>query len=173
MTFYPDSIWNKVPGLLEAFQALHDQGFSHSIIADRLSKQFGVVVSRSACIGRARRMGLTRPNTNNAAASARMKSGLQLWTGRKGPRSDTYRQKGTTTRGTVVDLVELKAPEGKGISLGELLPFSTKDGTSCRYPMSMCEAAGLLYCGEPTKHGSWCTYHRELVFKGGRLASAA
>lgn len=165
-----DSVWLDEDVVAE-FKRLHDAGLSHEIIATRLNEKFGLTLSRAACIARASRMRLSRPKVDNIRdAVAR---GLWKRNGGAHAARGTYQKKRGTRKvnganGDLGILEELKAPEGEGISIDQLLPFSENAATSCRYPLGQSETRGLMYCGEPTHRGSWCEYHCEVVFKGGR-----
>ena len=50
------------------------EGYSFSKVAEMLSQEFGLDVTRNACLAKARRLGLARPRSRKAAAVPIVKS---------------------------------------------------------------------------------------------------
>jgi len=114
-------------------------------IAARLSREFNVTLSKNACIGKARRMGLKiRPQVNPPKPQ------------RKPPKPPRV-----TPEVVPVVLprweVELPpAPQGK-------LTIYQLDGSTCHYPFG--ERPPYSYCGEPTAlNSAWCEGHFRTVY---------
>lgn len=150
------------------FERLFACGTSHSIIAANLNQKFGLLLSRSACIGKASRLKLTRPRLGWREAVVK-----GLWAEQDPRRIAAAAGQRTSPQRKTKPPVDIKAPAGAGISMDELRPFSRGGSTSCRYPLGTSDANVMMYCGEATVRGSWCPYHREVVYKGGRHATAA
>jgi GcrA cell cycle regulator len=165
MSNQSDTIWSAA--VSAELETLHATGLSHSLIAESLNAKFGLHLTRSACIGRVRRMGLAeRPKIRERERVARK---LQLPMGPKWS-AHARRCHQSTPQPPRPVLVDVKAPEGEGVSMDQLLPFAKNAPTSCRYPLGISER-GMMFCGETTHRGSWCAYHCEVVFQGGRRAA--
>ena len=133
------SIWNKVPGLIEALcQAIADKLTARQA-AEKLSGLAGTTLSRNAMIGAAKRRGM------------RFGGGTPL------PRKKTVRQEPVNIiRPKIVYEQPPEAPvpaDFLGLTILDL-PLN-----GCRYPSG---DGPYLFCGNPQRDGSsYCAYHHK------------
>ena len=121
-------------------RALHaDDKLSFDVIAEELSVEFRMEVSKNACIGKARRMGLPQRRRKSIPRATR-KRALELHPPETAPC--------VLPRWKVID-----APPAPGghITLLQL------DGNTCRWPHG--DRTPYLFCGAPTAGKTYCAYH--------------
>jgi GcrA cell cycle regulator len=154
----------------DALREYFARGMSFSKIAEAINAKFKTGYSRSATIGRARRLGLAGPDrprdvpTHWPARSAKAKvARLQKPRERRPP--DLLRPIPTFER---VATAELRCVEivPRHLSLVDL------EGCDCRYPYGGDEdGEAITFCGHPRRRGSsYCTAHFHLT-RGPGVAS--
>jgi len=141
--------------LIARFKALHNGGKRpFSEIAKTLSHEFGVKLTKNACIGKARRLGLeTRPRVMPPPPK---------------------RKKRTLTTPHLVPAAEVVAPVLPGwrieppvlpASSGRITIYQLERGV-CHYPFG--ERPPYAYCGNTTRrHSPWCPHHEHVVYPRG------
>jgi GcrA cell cycle regulator len=143
-------------------------GMSFSKIADAINAKFGTAYSRSAAIGRARRLGLASPKRLKELLSRRPKPPPKV----KAPRLHEPRERYVLARPSPTPVVEraghvkLRSVEivSRNLSL-----FDLKAG-DCRYPFGGDDDGdAITFCGHPRRpNSSYCVAHFHLT----RSASA-
>lgn len=129
-----NSDWN-TPGVTERLKQLHAEGRSFGKIAAALNAEFGLHLSRSACIGRAARLKLPWPT-----------------------RQPKFRKQRST--GPVLPRPKPQPIPEQGEPL--YLSFFELRGSQCRYPFG--NHAPYLFCGRSTLFkSSWCAEHHARV----------
>jgi GcrA cell cycle regulator len=143
----------------EALRGYVVRGMSYSEAVDAINARFGTAYTRSAAIGRARRMGLGSPNepeeTSRRAAAAKAPSLLPPRSSRPGDgaappsvfeRAEPVKLRCVGIRPRLVSLVDLEAKD-------------------CRYPYGGDkEGEAIVFCGHPRFEGSsYCMPHFELT----------
>jgi GcrA cell cycle regulator len=154
-----------------ALREYHAKGMSYSQIAKALNARFAMAYTRSAALGRAKRMGLVGSDQTQAqqpmlermlrerAAQARS-SGTKLSDTRPagvilsefGPRKPAFAK---------VKPVELRCVD----VFPRHLPLVELERNDCRYPYGGDEeGAAITFCGHPRREGSsYCTPHFHLT----------
>ena len=129
------SIWTEP--VVTRFRQLLAEGAPYSDCASLLSKEFGIMLTRSACIGRAK-----RTNTAPSRRKIRMPA--------KPPPEKFFRPRKPPQR--VVDL------QARGtVTIMELLP------NDCRWPSG--DRSPFMFCGAPQIEGcSYCEAHALMGF---------
>jgi hypothetical protein len=142
--------------LIARFTALHKDGKrKFSQIADILNYEFGLQLTKNACIGKARRLGFKeRPHVAPPL-----------------PRKGQNRKKRPTPLP-----VEVIAPVLPGWQIeppiladtsGHITIYQLKEGV-CHFPFG--ERAPYAYCGSTTRRGlSWCPHHEHVVYPRGTM----
>jgi len=160
----------------EALKEFVTQGMSYRDAADALNVRFGTAYSRDAALGRARRMGLGRPDRPEALS---IPAEEQLQRPKERPRSiDDFRPLEFFRRRPVferVERVQLRCVEvvPRHLALVEL------ERGDCRFPYGGdLDGESITFCGRPRrKASSYCTPHfhltREPVVSAERPVSAA
>jgi hypothetical protein len=137
--------WND--HLIARFTALHKgDERSFQMIADTLNHEFGLRLTKNACIGKARRLGL--------AVRARVAPPLP----RKGQRRDKPRRIPAVLPGWRIE------PPALPPAAGKITIYQLKDGV-CHFPHG--EAPPYIYCGATARRGSWCPHHERVVYPRG------
>lgn len=136
-------------GIIERLKDLYEGGTSCSGVANVLSREFGVRISRNSVIGKARRMGFASPNlprTNpNAEKRRRANAGLSSIA------ASIYRKpRNYYSAEAVADVAPLH------VSLTDLRPGS------CRYPYG---ENPYTFCGCEVIEGSYCGPHYALTHR--------
>jgi len=145
------TVWTD--NLLERLAKLHaDPGKSFRDIAEQLSYEFGIKLTKNACIGRARRLGLEqRPRS----------------TPRPRPRKKRTR---TTPQLSVVPINPgwvVKTPTLPAAS-GRVTIYQLQRGV-CHYPFG--DKPPYAYCGNTTTRSSpWCPHHERVVYPRGKVS---
>jgi len=135
--------------LIARFSALHKDGQnSFKAIAEQLNYEFGLKLTKNACIGKARRLGLKE--------RARVAPPLP----RKGQRRGGPREKPIVLPGWQVEPPRLPR-HVSGITIYQL-----KQGV-CHFPHG--ERPPYTYCGHATRRGlAWCPHHERVVYPRGK-----
>jgi GcrA cell cycle regulator len=145
---------------LREYRAL---GMSFSQIAKAINAKFKTAYSRSAAIGRAKRMGLTGPG--------RRKDGLKHWLERPakakarrlfGPRerhAPAYKPPTPVAERTKMAILRCVEIEPRHLRLVDL------EASDCRYPYGGDEnGEAITFCGHPRRPGSsYCAPHFHLT----------
>ncbi len=148
------NIWATQPGLIEQLIAAVAEGLSFSLVARRL----GHGLTRNACIGKARRMGLVCINEGGS---------------RKGRDSREPRMpnaKMPTLRRTPLPIPTTPMPDALRVPMLDL------QYGHCRWPLWSHTGSGepdFPHCGLPKSTGSWCSHHAVTVFGPAKKAVAA
>jgi GcrA cell cycle regulator len=143
------------------------KGMSFSEIADAINARFKTAYSRSATIGRARRMGLSSP--------ARPGDSLNHWPGRppkaKAPRPRPPRQRHIPEFMRPMPVSErAKAPALRCVEIvPRHLSLVDLEPGDCRYPHGGDEEGeAITFCGHKRQEGSsYCTPHFHLTRRPG------
>jgi len=132
-------IWDEYR--MARLRALHaDDKLSFDVIAEELSVEFRTEVSKNACIGKARRMGLPQRRRKSIPRATR-KRALELHPPEAAPC--------VLPRWKVME-VPRPAP-GSRITLFQLTD------NACRWPHG--DEPPFLFCGAPTAGKTYCAYH--------------
>ena len=132
--------WNEYR--MARLRALHaDDRLSFDVIAEELSVEFKAEVSKNACIGKARRMGLPQRRRNKSIPRETRKRALEL----RPPEAVPC----VLPRWKVME-VPRPAP-GTRITLFQLTD------NKCRWPHG--DRTPYLFCGAPTAGKTYCAYH--------------
>ena len=153
-----DTVWTD--DMMQRFRALHANGEnSFETIAAILRAEFKVVLTKNACIGKGRRMGLKQrrksywpvnPTISKPRAAAKPKP-------RPRPRK-TYPNPPQEKIPPVLPGWEVVLPATTG-----RLAIHQLERDDCRYPFG--DRAPYTFCGATTvNHASWCAEHARLVF---------
>jgi len=132
-----------------------DSALGFTGIARIMSGEFRVRLTKSACIGKAHRLGLP------------LRISIAVRNAMPKPRKSRARQRPAEpiavapkiNPGWTVELPRLAA--GNRLTIFEL-----RDGV-CRFPYG--ERAPYTYCGRPAPHTSWCPHHEHVVYPRGRI----
>lgn len=149
-------------GVVERFKALCADGLSFSQIADTISQEFRIRVSRNACIGKARRLGIGK------ATDLRVSRSRKHLERPRQPRPKAERRAAPKVAKPpalklVIGPTDAERahcfdplPEGCGVGLLDI-GFG-----QCRWPHG--EGAGLRFCGEATVEAGcvYCERHARL-----------
>jgi hypothetical protein len=139
--------------LIARLKALHaDDDMSFTEIANQLSEEFMVKLTKNACIGKARRLGLKE--------RARVAPPLP----RKGQKrgGSRYRPPPVVLPGWQVEPPRLPAHADR------ITIYQLKSGV-CHFPFG--ERPPYAYCGHTTRRGlPWCPHHETVVYPRGNKA---
>ncbi len=140
----PVNIWAAQPGIVEQLTALVAEGLSFSIIAQRL----GGGLTRNACIGKARRMGLVSVNEGGSRKGREWRE----------PRPPTLRA--PTLKRAPLPIPTTPMPDALRIPMLQLL------SVHCRWPLwGHNEPSGdFPHCGLPSTVGPYCVHHARDAF---------
>jgi GcrA cell cycle regulator len=144
MSAAADNIWTD--DLVKAFRRLHrdPKGFSFTEIATALSKAFNLNITRNACIGKARRLGLPMRD-----ATPRLPIEKKL---RKRVRVDA----------PIPPSVErlFGSTPADGLTI-----YETREG-DCKWPLGKVEDhPPYMYCGHPAELGRpYCITHTDIAY---------
>ena len=148
-----DMVWSN--DRMARLRALHrNDRLSFDIIAEVLSEEFRVTLTKNACIGKARRMGLPERTTKRT---------------RKVFRGDKRRRQITLVASTPApiepEVVPCVLPRWRVMQdeapaeRGKLTLLQLNDNT-CRWPHG--DRVPYLFCGAPTAGKIYCAYHTGL-----------
>jgi hypothetical protein len=134
--------------LIARFTALHKDGKrSFQEIADTLAREFGLKLTKNACIGKARRLGLAaRPHVAPPLPRKGQKRG--------GPRPVPV----------VLPGWQVEPPPRLPPAAGKITIYQLRGGV-CHFPHG--EKPPYTYCGAVAKKGSWCPHHERVVYPRG------
>ena len=144
-----DMDWTKER--MAQLRALHrNDKLSFDTIAEILSEDFGVTLTKNACVGKARRMGLPERTSKRK---------------RKVFRGDKRRRHVTLVASTPApiepEVVPCVLPRWKVIDAppapGGHITLFQLDGNTCRWPHG--DRTPYLFCGAPTAGKTYCAYH--------------
>jgi GcrA cell cycle regulator len=149
------------PSHCEALKEYVAKGLSYAGAADAINARFGTAYSRSAALGRGRRMRLLeseQPKAPPLLGEAQLRQPRTRWT------ADDFRLLEFFRRPPVFERVERVAPlrciaiEPRRLTLLEL------ERDDCRYPYGGdTDGEAVTYCGHPRRKGSsYCTPHFHL-----------
>jgi hypothetical protein len=143
-----DMDWSK--DRMARLRALHrNDRLSFDAIAEALSEEFKVTLTKNACIGKARRMGLPERTTKRK---------------RKVFRGDKRRRQITLVAPAPIEaeavpcvlprwkVIADEAPAERG-----KLTLMQLDGNKCHWPSG--DRVPYLFCGAPTAGKTYCAYH--------------
>lgn len=155
--FNPNHRWPKEQ--TDALIELFNLGHTFSEITKRLSRMFGADVSRSACLGKIKRLGIKRNVSKGANSPLRALAEMQ----RKERRSETIEE---NARSEMLQARPLSRAASDAVLA--LKP------SSCRYPIGDVGHEGFRFCGEPkqvassycAEHHSLCTTSTKKVYQG-------
>jgi GcrA cell cycle regulator len=160
---------NWVPEHCDALRDYLAKGISYSQIADAINAKFKTAYSRSAVIGRARRMGLSGPDRPDSLR--RSKDGLAHWP-KLPPRAKKPRLRQPRERHAPEFMPKTPAFERTDtarLRCVEIVPrhlglVDLEDG-DCRYPYGGdADREAITFCGHPRRDGSsYCTPHLYLT----------
>ena len=138
-----DNVWTGA--MIARFRELHaDDGLTFSGIAAMLAEEFSVRLSKNACIGKGRRLGLKERPRVNPPPPKRKKRTIN------------------TPQLTVLSAWKVAPPPVPPAARGKLTIYQLRRNT-CRYPFG--ERVPYSYCGEATKvSSSWCPHHERVVW---------
>jgi GcrA cell cycle regulator len=156
----------------EHSQALRDlaaRGMSFSEIAKEINAKFGTSYTRSAAIGRGRRMGLaapSRPERRDNRASKLKASDTKLWKTPVEPETSAPPLPPPRTEPLKLRCV--------GVS-PRLIPLIELKAADCRYPYGGDkDGEPIAFCGHPRQDGSsYCAPHFHLTRGPGTTAERA
>lgn len=160
---------NWTPEHSEAVREFLAKGMSYSEIADAINAKFRTAYSRNAAIGRAKRMGLARPDRPGERPKQPPKARQpQLHKLRHRFTSEFVWPMPVFER---VESVKLRCVETdpRHLSLTELEPGD------CRYPYGGDEEGeAITFCGQPRRQGSsYCAPHFHLTRGPGTVSERA
>ena len=139
------SIWDRIVGLRAALAQCITDKLSARQAAEKISELAGKRMSRNSLIGYARRMGLNF-------------DGKRVPSGLKRPRKQFANPNWVYRKPTAPEPIS-EVPIDPGF-LG--LKLEQLENNQCRYPHG---EGPFLFCGQPAD-GSWCEYHKTIVFNG-------
>lgn len=149
--------------LIARFRALHAGGKrSFKMIAEKLSSEFHVKLTKNACIGKGRRLGLEQRPRSTATPGPRK---------HKTPRRNRTQTPPELTVEIAQETVPvipswLVEPPAETAGANRLTIYGLKSGV-CHYPFG--DRPPYAYCGNTTRRGlSWCPHHERVVYPGGR-----
>jgi GcrA cell cycle regulator len=157
------------PEHCDALRAGLAAGLSFSQVAKAINAKFKTAYSRSAALGRARRMGVVGPGRSKPAPGSSPKPAPTIDAARV-CRSSERQDRGLLWPMPVFEpagLVELRCVEivPRHLSLLDLEPGD------CRYPYGGEQDAAVSFCGHPSAAGrSYCAPHLRLTRGPGALS---
>jgi GcrA cell cycle regulator len=145
------------------------KGMSFSAIAAAINEKFGTAYSRSATIGRAKRLGLARPGRPEAPVSR-----IPLAKARPAPpqrERETAESRRPRSIFESVEMPQLRCADVVPRHLS-LMDLERRD---CRYPYGGDEEGeAVTFCGHPRRRGSsYCSAHFRLTIGPGTAAERA
>lgn len=176
----------------EHSQALREylaKGMSYSEIADAINSKFGTAYTRSATIGRGRRLGLPAPGRPEDGPKRPPKAKTPEFRApkSKAPRSKAPRKAPSPQQLHERRLVELSPPPPAALERSEavtlrcvgitprLLSLVELEPGDCRYPYGGDkDGEAISFCGHPRLAGSsYCTPHFHLTRETGTQSERA
>jgi GcrA cell cycle regulator len=154
------------PAHSDALRQFLAKGMSYAQIADAINAEFNTSYSRSATIGRARRMGLAGPAHSGARQEPQPEPGA------KPPSKAQERHVPELPRPMPV-AEQAEPPKLRCIEIvPRHLALIDLEGGDCRYPYGGdVEGEAITFCGHPQRAGSsYCTPHFHLTRGPGTVA---
>jgi GcrA cell cycle regulator len=157
----------------QALREFFAKGMSYAAIAKSINAKFGTAYSRSAAIGKGKRMGLAGPGRpdQSAASPQAIEPRLRSRSERRISQPRRPIPKRPTPIVERVKPVKLRCVEidPRHLSLVEL------ESGDCRYPYGGDEEGdAITFCGHPQRRGSsYCTAHFHLTRGPGTAAERA
>jgi len=150
--------------LITRFRVLHAGGTrSFKQIAEKLSAEFRIRLTKNACIGKGRRIGLEQRPRGTSVPGPRK---------HKKPR----RNRTQNTPELVSEIAQETVPvlphwgitqPAETAGENRLTIYGLKSGV-CHYPYG--DRPPYAYCGNTTRRGmSWCPHHERVVYPHGRV----
>ncbi len=144
--------------MVDRFTALclmRDAG-SYVVIAATLTAEFGIHVTKNACIGKARRLGVTNGNGHDRHAASRRKKPKPK--PRKKPNERPGRKPVTSERAA-------PTPPPPSVSLPGQLSLFQLGPRDCHWPYG---DGPFTFCGAATHQtgGPYCSEHHRVAFPG-------
>ena len=117
---------------------------SYTAIAERMSAKYEMEISKNACIGKARRMGIPQRNGKPHKPTGRPRKDLMVRIKVDAPIAPKIRRN-----------------QGPGVTLQQL-----DQNRECHWPLAAVEdKPPYVYCGKPAiDGGSWCHDHAKKAF---------
>ena len=136
---------NEMTSLLELADNL-----SYAAIAERMCLTFEMPISKNACIGKARRMGIPQRNGKPHKPTGRPRKGV-----------------GKMVR---IDAPILPEISCEGVDPLNGFPLETLTHNQCHFPLAaVMDRPPYVYCGAPTyRQTSWCGEHYNRVYTSPR-----
>jgi len=131
-----------------------DSALGFSGIARIMSEEFHIKLSKNACIGKARRVGLP------------MRGVIAVRTVMPKPRKSRARQRPAEPIAIAPKINPGWTVELPRIADGKLTIYGLRAGV-CHFPFG--ERPPYAYCGRPAPHTSWCPHHEGIVYPRGRI----
>jgi GcrA cell cycle regulator len=142
----PNHRWPKEQ--TEALVELFNLGHTFSEITKRINRIFGVNISRSACLGKIKRLGINRNVSPGANSPLKTLAELQ----RKSRRCETIEKNASS-----------EMPQSRPLSRAASDAVFALKPNSCRYPIGDVGHEGFRFCGEPKQDASsYCAEHHKL-----------
>lgn len=149
-----ESIWGEA--VVSAFKSYCDlKTFSYSEIAARLTTQFGISFTRNACIGKAGRLGIVAPHSNQHPLAPAKRAVAKV-------RVRTRKPRMVKTGFANFAMRKQESAEYKLRAIEIVCETSFEDVTGCRYPVG---DGPFLFCnGKQQEGSSFCTAHHALCW---------
>jgi GcrA cell cycle regulator len=147
------------------------KGMSFSAIAAAINEKFGTAYSRNATIGRAKRMGLSRPDYPEAPVRRTPPAKA-----RPAPLQCKHEREATESRRPQPMVESVEIPRLRCADVAprhlSLIDLERRD---CRYPYGGDEEGeAITFCGHPRRRGSsYCRAHFRLTIGPGTAAERA
>ena len=157
------------PEHCQALREYKARGMSYAQIAKAINQRFATAFSRSATIGRARRMGLISPGRPDGRSRPGDK--LKHWLKRhpKAKESRPRKPQQRKAAGPTWPAAVLKPAKPKRLRCVEIVPrhlaLVDLEAGDCRYPYGGdADGEAITFCGHPRRDGSsYCTPHFHLT----------
>jgi GcrA cell cycle regulator len=161
------------PEHCQALREYHARGMSYAQIAKAINKRFATAYSRSAALGRARRMGLM-----GSGRPARAGETLKHWPKRPPKAKESSRRKPPKRKaaGLARPAAVLEGARPTKLRCVEIAPrhlaLVDLEAGDCRYPYGDdADGEAITFCGHPRRDGSsYCTAHFHLTRGPGTAA---
>lgn len=157
------------PAHSDALREYLAKGMSFAEIADAINAKFDTAYSRSATIGRAKRMGLA--GSGRRAQFKRSRPQLSAPRPRKLPERQAAEPKRLVPVSERAERIKLRCVQ----ILPRHLPLTDLEDGDCRYPYGGdVEGEAISFCGHPQREGSsYCAGHFHLTRGPGTASERA
>ena len=164
------------PEQCRALREYHARGMSYAQIAKAINERFATAYSRSATLGRARRMGLM--GSGRPAGRNRPGDKLKHWPKRPPKAKESPRRKPRKRKaaGLARPAAVLEGAKPTKLRCVEIVPrhlaLVDLEAGHCRYPYGGdADGEAITFCGHPRRDGSsYCTPHFHLTRGPGTAA---